>query len=65
MVKRPGEEAFTQLTDRPLDAPELSLLGLPPGRYTFRIVAVDPYEADWRGAASPDVELELEDPSHR
>jgi len=64
MVKGPGETAFHQLTDRPLASPELSLLGLPPGRYVFRIAAVDPYDAEWQGAMSPDVEVDLEGPVH-
>lgn len=60
MIRPADAERYLQLTDRPIETPEISLIGLPAGRYLVRIVTVDPYDADWRGAASPDIEIELE-----
>jgi hypothetical protein len=58
-VRRPGDRQFVQLTDRPVEEPRLPLLGLPPGRYAFVIQAVNPWNPDWRGPVSPEIELDL------
>lgn len=61
-VRKSDEKEFSQLTDRPIEEPSFPLIGLPPGDYVFRIVTVDPYDPDWRGSTSPDLELRLEPP---
>lgn len=58
-VKRQGEDTFLQLTDRPVEDSALPLVGLPAGRYRFKIVTVDPYRPDWKGAESPEIEADL------
>ncbi len=59
LVKRQGEDDFHQLTDRPIEDASLPLVGLPAGRYRFKIVTVDPYQPDWKGAESPEIEADL------
>lgn len=60
LMKREGEAAFTQLTDRPIEDTSYPLIGLPPGRYVFRILTVDPYNPGWKGPVSKDLELSIE-----
>jgi len=60
LMKREGETEFTQLTDRPVEETTYALIGLPPGRYVFRIMTVDPYRPGWRGPVSRDLELTIE-----
>ncbi len=59
LARRSDEPEFSQLTDRPIEEPQFALIGLPPGEYVFRIVTVDPYDPDWKGSTSPDLELTL------
>jgi hypothetical protein len=60
LMRREGETAFSQLTDRPIEDTSYGLIGLPPGRYVFRILTVDPYNPAWKGPASKDLELTIE-----
>jgi hypothetical protein len=36
------------------------LVGFPPGRYSFRVVSVDPLRPDWTGPESDDLEVVIE-----
>lgn len=50
---------WSQLNDTAVMEPQLSLAGLPSGRYVFRIIAVDPRDASFRDDAPTEIEIEL------
>jgi len=58
-ARRKDETEFRQLTDTPLLEPQFSLLGMPPGRYRFKIVNVDPNDPDYTGGESSELELNI------
>lgn len=60
LMRRADETEFTQLTDRPIEDNSYPLIGMPPGRYVFRILTVNPFDPSWRGPASRDIELTIE-----
>jgi hypothetical protein len=58
--KTPESPQYAMMTEHPIPETSLVLTGLPAGRYTFKVVPMDPAKSQWFEDEAQEVELTLE-----